>query len=152
MIEIAVHFSSDVDVRCLDGYEVQKTKIILRNFQGPRSFAELTSAKYFLFVGEKCTKKPDASILASGSITGIASPRERVSCVCIGGRLGCVEKIHFRLVLEVPGGLFPIYDKASCDGARWSKFAQLFNNPDHSDVAIVTASGEEIKVRPLHSN
>ncbi len=149
IIEIGVYFSSDVDSSdCLHGYEVRQPKITLRNFQGPRSFAELTCAQYFLFIGGNCTDI-GATTLTSGSITGIASPKLAGSCVCLSEYLRnrVSKKIHFRLVLEVPGGLFPIHDIASCDRARWSKFAQLFNNPDLSDVTIVTASGEEIKVR-----
>ncbi len=48
--------------------------------------------------------------------------------------------------MEAPGGLFPNYEMAVCDRARLSKFAQLFDSPKGSDVVIITADGQEIKV------
>ncbi len=152
LIEIKVDFTeefSDTN-ECRHGHPVRLPKITLQKFHGPSSSEELTSAQYFLFVGRDCT---DMRItLTSGSITKVASGKNARNCVCaceefrINGR-----ELHFRLVLEIPGGLSPISDKASCDSARLKKFAQLFNNPDDSDVTIVTASGEEIKV-PVYSD
>ncbi len=141
-IEIEIEFADNPAECCYHGLLMRQTKITVRRFNGPRSFAELTSAQYSLSVDGNCADM--GVILASGSITGVGSPIDKCICDC---KCKCWRNCHFRLALEAPGGFFPIYDVASCDRARWSKFGQLFNNPKDSDVTVVTASGEEIKVR-----